>query len=175
VRNKIIIAQTLVIIILAYFLFSGPEVKTEIKTVEKIVKVTDTVTVSKPQKIKKVYVSVPSYSTDTVLVQKEAKEFIYKDTLKNGILNASIFADTIYKRNINLTTFNKETHVEIKKEVFKPVFYVAPSVTMHKLESVKNASLNAFIASRKILIGAGAGLDIETGQPTMNATIGFKF
>lgn len=174
-KNKIILFLSAVIVILGYFAFQKSTIKTEVKTVEKIVKQIDTIEISKPQKIKKVYVKVPSKISDTIFVSKEAKEFIYKDTLKNGILKSSIFADTIYKRSIHLTTFNKETHTEVKKEVFKPVFYVAPSVSMRGLKEIRNLSLNGFIASKKLLFGVGAGVDIQTREPTVNATIGFKF
>lgn len=164
--KKIAIFQTLVIAVLLYFLFGNTE--KEIKVVEKIVKLTDTVWQSKPQKIKRVFVSVPNKET-----KKETREFIYKDTLKNGILNASIFADTIYQRNIEMVTFNKETTIE--KIKFKPSFYIAPTVGMQELNEVKNIGLKAYLSGGKLLIGSGVSIDLHTKQTFIPITVGFRF
>ena len=165
-KVKIIIFQSVLILILCYFLFSNSN--TEVKVVEKIVKVTDTIWQTKPQQIKKVFVSVPNKKN-----KKETKEFIYKDTLKNGILNASIFADTIYNRQIEMITFNKETTIE--KIKFKPSFYIAPSVDMQGFDKVKNIELKGYLSGGKLMIGSGVGVDLNTNEAYVPVTIGFRF
>ena len=164
--KKIVIFQTLVIAVLIYFLFGNAE--PEIKVVEKIVKVTDTIWQSKPQKIKKVFVSVPNKA-----IKKETKEFIYKDTLKNGILNASIFADTIYQRNIEMITFNKETTIE--KIKIKPSIYIAPTLGIQGLNEVKNIGVKAYLSGGKLLIGSGVSIDLNTKETFIPITVGFRF
>lgn len=165
-KTKIIFVESIVIIILLYFLFSGSE--KEVKVVEKIVKVTDTIWQTKPQEIKKVYVSIPEKTN-----KKQTKEFIYKDTLKNGVLNASIFADTIYNRRIKLITHNKETTIE--KIKFKPSFYFAPTIDMAGFDNVQNIELKAYLSGGKLMIGSGVGVNLETQKPYVPVTIGFRF
>ena len=88
-KTKIILAQTLAIIILAYFLFQKPEIETEIKTVEKIVKVVDTVFISQPAKIREVIVGIEKEKPI------KAKEFIYKDTIKTAFLTMYKFFEKL--------------------------------------------------------------------------------
>jgi hypothetical protein len=164
--KKIVILQSVVILVLIYFLFNGSE--PEIKVVEKILKETDTIWQSKPQKIKKVFVSIPNKED-----KKQTKEFIYKDTLKNGILNASIFADTIYQRNIEMVTFNKETTIE--KTKIKPSIYIAPTVGVQGMNNVQNIGLKAYLSGGKLLMGSGVSVDLNTKEVFIPITVGFRF
>ena len=112
----------LVILLAISFYIGFKSNKVEIvktNTVTKIDTITNVIDNTKPTKIEKVFIKVPDTITvtknDTVKIDrvvfkdKQVNKYTYVDTVKNGRLEATILADTIYKRDIKLTTFNKET------------------------------------------------------------------
>lgn len=174
-KVKIIIFQSITIIVLAWFLFSGSE--TEVKVVEKVevAEVCEYLESTKPKSVKKVYTNVQS-KNKVKTEKKKLNEYTYEDDFNNGKLTSVLLVDgNIADRNVNIQYKQKTITREITKTKFKPSFYIAPGITMHKLDQVKNTSLNGFIAREKTLLGAGVGVDIQTGEPTINATIGFRF
>jgi hypothetical protein len=170
-KTKIILGQFIAIAILVFLLFQKPKIFTKTKTVEKIVKVYDTINKTLPAEIKKVYVSVKAKNNK--LQKKEARKFIYKDTLKNSYIVSSIFADTIYNRDINVVTINKEKTIETIKINNKPRFYLGG--TANGLKSLNSASINAYYGNNRVLIGAGYGFDVNKKQSFIPVTIAFKF
>lgn len=168
-KTKIILTQTLAIIILAYFLFQKPDIQTEIKTVEKIVKVVDTFYVSKPSRIREVIVEIEK---DTPI---KTKEFIYKDTIKTAFLTSTITADNIYSRKIDIVLHEKHIETEIKRSVFKPRFYIGNGITFSDNRSVENITLEASLATKRFLIGGGVGVDTKKKGVIFPIRIAFKF
>lgn len=178
-KIKIILFQFLAIAVLSYFLFQKPEVKTEVKTEERIVKVIDTFYKSKPEKIKEVFVKVPEVITkvvhDTVYVNKKVKEYVYKDTIKTAKITSTIIADNIYSRSVRVDLSERQIKTEITKTIFKPRFYLGNSFTLGSGKSIETMSLNGFLATKKLLIGSGIGLNLNTGKPIIPITIAYKF
>src|SRR6056297_3133223 len=178
-KLKIILFQFLAIAVLAYFLFQKPEIKTEVKTEKKIVKVVDTFFKSKPKKIKEVFVKVPEVKTkvihDTVFVNKKAKEYVYKDTIKTAKITSTIIADNIYSRSLRVDLSERQIKKEITKTVFKPRFYLGNSFTLGSGKSIETISLSGFLSTKNILIGAGIGLNFETGKPLVPIKLAYKF
>ena len=178
-KLKIILFQFLAIAVLAYFLFQKPEVETEVKTQERIVKVIDTVFKSEPEKIKEVFVKVPEVITkvvhDTVYLNKKVKEYVYKDTIKTAKITSTIIADNIYSRSLRVDLSERQIRTQITRTVSKNRFYVGNTATFGSGKSIETMSLNGFLSTKKLLIGAGIGLNFETGTPIVPITLAYKF
>ena len=186
-KTKIILAQSIVIIVLLFLLFDKPKVETKIVTVEKIVEETDTGIDTTPKEVLKKKIKVKSYSKKPIVskegvsklkivsLEKDTKEYVYIDTFKNGILHANIFSDEIYKRDVRFTTFNKETTTNITKTINKTSFYVAPSISLSGINKVDNVGLNGYLAGGKLILGSGANVDLETKNLNYTFTLGVKF
>lgn len=167
-KNKIIFILSVAMIIVSWFLYDCLNVEPEIKETVKVVKTTDTIYKTLPAKIEKVYIKVPKIIEkksevvvhDTVFVEKQVKKYVYKDTLKNGFLTSTIFADMIYKRNIKLTT--TDTTKTIEKTIFKPRFYVGGSVDGNKLDGLNSLTINGYLTNKMNLFGFGAGFNLST-------------
>ena len=166
------------IIVLLYLYFSKPEIvktvtKTEVKydTIKKIIDNT------KPQSIKKVYIRIKDtiQESDTVTKvvykDKEVNKYTYKDTLQNGVLESTIFADMIYKRNIKLTTFNETTTTETTNTIIQSNLFLGTDVNFSNY--VHSLSLNLYYVHKdKWLAKIGIGSD---GKPFYTVGIGFNF
>ena len=166
------------IIVLLYLYFSKPEVvktvtKTEVKydTIKKIIDNT------KPQSIKKVYIRIKDTIkesdtvTKVVYKDKEVNRYTYKDTLQNGVLESTIFADMIYKRNIKLTTFNKTTTTETTNTIIQSNLFLGADVNFSNY--VHSLSLNLYYVHKdKWLAKIGIGSD---GKPFYTVGVGFNF
>lgn len=150
-----------------------------IKTKIKYDTITQIVDNTKPQQIKTVKVKVPievpkiinNYDTITEIVYKEVQtnEYKYKDVLKNGIIEETILADNIYKRDVKLTTFDKT----IEKTVIKSNFYIGGTTTLNFDKSFSNASLGLFYSHKnKFLLGTSLGHNLK--QPNVNLTLAIK-
>jgi hypothetical protein len=166
------------IIVLLYLYFSKPEI---VKTVTKIETKYDTITKiidnTKPQSIKKVYIRIKDTikESDTVTKviykDKEVNKYTYKDTLQNGVLESTIFADMIYKRNIKLTTFNKTTTTETTNTIIQSNLFLGTDVNFSNY--VHSLSLNLYYVHKdKWLAKIGIGSD---GKPFYTVGIGFNF
>ncbi len=176
---------TFVILLLLAFYIGFKSNKVEViktNTITKIDTITKVVDNTKPTKIEKVFIKVPDTITvtknDTVKVDrvvfkdKEVNKYTYVDTVKNGRLEATILADTIYKRDIKLTTFNKET----TKDNF-----IIPSNIMMGLDTninkgIHQTSLNLYyIHKDKWLLKGGFGYDLVNQNHFYSFGVAFKF
>ena len=188
-KNKIIIGMGIVIAILLYLYFSKPTViGTVTETIiehDTIIKIVDN---TKPQTIKKVFIKVPVpvtvydtvnntiIKTDTIFKDKEVTKYVYKDTLKNGILTSTILADMIYKRSIELKTLNTTTTTTMTNTIAQSMFMFGPNGTLSFTGEFKSASINAYyIHKDKWLVNGGVGYEINAKEPTVNFGTAFKF
>ena len=167
------------ILVLAWLYFAKEDV-ISVKTVTKYDTITNTIDNTKPTQIKRIIIkttdTIKENDTVTKIVykDKEVKEYKYKDSLKNGVVNETIIADNIYKRDIKLTTFN-ETKT-ITKTVVKSALYLGGTITSDFDKSINNASLNAYYTHKnKFLITTGLGYGIKTDKPNVNVGIAIKF
>jgi len=181
-KNKIIIALTLISLILAFFLFQKPKVVVKTETIiDTIIKIkVDTIDNTKPTEIKKVVVKVPITKYDTIekIVYKDIKtnRYTYKDTLDNGIVESIIFADNIYERNIKLKTFDKTVLIKTKEVLVRNDMYLGGTITLSENKSVLNSSINIFYTHKgRFLLGTGIGYDTTTKKPFLPITIAFNF
>jgi hypothetical protein len=166
------------IIVLLYLYFSKPEiVKTITKTEVKYDTITKIIDNTKPQSIKKVYIrikdTIKQYDTITKVVFKDklVNKYTYVDTLQNGFLESTIFADMIYKRNIKLTTFNKSTTTETTNTIIKSNLFIGTDVNFSNY--VHSLSVNAYYVHKdKWLAKLGIGSD---GKPFYTIGVGFNF
>lgn len=166
------------IIVLLYLYFSKPEiVKTVTKTEVKYDTITKIIDNTKPQSIKKVYIRIKDTIkesdtiTKVVYKDKEVNKYTYKDTLKNGVLESTIFADMIYKRNIKITTFDKTTITETTNTIIKSNLFIGTEVNFSNY--VHSGSLNLYYVHKdKWLAKIGIGSD---GKPFYTIGVGFNF
>lgn len=166
------------IIVLLYLYFSKPEiVKTVTKTETKYDTITKIINNTKPQSIKKVYIRIKDTIkesdtiTKVVYKDKEVNKYTYKDTLQNGVLESTIFADMIYKRNIKLTTFNKTTTTETTNTLIQSNLFLGTDVNFSNY--VHSLSLNLYYVHKdKWLAKIGVGSD---GKLFYTIGIGFNF
>lgn len=182
-KNRIIAVLSVVILVLVYLLNDREEVVNEVvKTVVKYDTITSIIDNTKPTKIEKVFIDVVKYDTityqktfkviDTVYKKQKVNRYVYKDTLKNGMLESTIIADNIYGRDIKLKTFNKETTTEIKKTIVKSNLFFGTSAILSNDKSIENISLDAYYVRKdKWLLKGGIGYSLESNQP--NASLGF--
>lgn len=172
--KKIIVIQSIAIVVLLFMLFDAGGQKTKIETIEKTIVECDTFYKTVPFKYKKAIVKIPSQDGKKQ-VEKEVTQYVYKDTLKNGLLTSTILANKIYQRDIKLKTFSKEITRNIKKTVSKNRFYIGGSTSIAQEFEVKTISMNGYLSTDKILIGSGFGVDMSTQKPIIPLTIAFKF
>ena len=166
------------LIVLIYLYFSKPEiVKTVTKTKTKYDTITKIIDNTKPQSIKKVYIRVKDTikQSDTVTKviykDKEVNKYTYRDTLENGVLESTIFADMIYKRNIKLTTFNKTTTTNTTNTIIQSNLFFGTDVNFSNY--VHSFSLNLYYVHKdKWLAKIGIGSD---GKPFYTVGVGFNF
>lgn len=180
-KTKIIIILGVLLVLFVY-LYQTKEkiIKTVTKTEIKYDTITQVIDNTKPQQIKKVYIKVPieTIITDTitkiVYKDKEVNEYKYIDTLKNGVVKATILADNIYKRDIELETFNKTTIINTTKTVFKPQVYLGGTTTFNFKKEPLNVGIGVFYVRHKWLGGIGIGYNIINNQMTTNITFALK-
>jgi len=181
--NRLNIILIVVIGILLWLYFSKEVVEKEvIKTEIKYDTIINTIDNTKPQKIKKVYIrlidTIKESDTITKIVykDKEVNQYKYKDSLENGIIESTILADNIYKRDVTLQTFNKTETTNITKTIFKSSLYFGGMITSDLDKSLNNASINVYYTHRnKFLLTGGLGYGMKTDKPTVNIGLAFKF
>ena len=172
------IIYIIAIALLLYLYFSKPEIvksvtKTEIKY-DTITKVVDN---TKPQSIKKVYIRISDTIkqsdtiTKVVFKDKLVNKYEYKDTLQNGVLESTIFADNIYKRNIKLTTFNKTTTTETTNTIVKSNLFIGTEFNFSNY--LHSGSINLYYVHKdNWLVKIGLGSD---GKPFYTVGVAFNF
>lgn len=182
-KSKIIIILSILLAILLWLYFAKEEViKTVTKTVTKYDTIVNTIDNTKPQQISKITIRVTDTIkqndtiTKIVFRNKLVNKYNYVDTFENGTINETILADTIYKRDVKLTTFNKETETETIKTVVKSSFYVGGMITSELDKTIINTSVNGYYTHKnKFLLTAGLGYGIQTNKPTANIGFAIKF
>lgn len=183
IKNKIIFALTIILCIVLWLYFAKEEVTNVVtKTVTKYDTITNVIDNTKPNEIKKITIRV----TDTIKQNDTITKIIYRnklvnkyhyvDTFENGIIESNILADTIYRRDVKLTTFNKTETTTIEKTIIKSSFYIGGMVNSNFDKSINNASINAYYTHKnKFLLTTGLGYGINTDKPNINIGIAFKF
>ena len=156
------------------------------KEVTKTVTLYDTITKivdnTKPTEVKKVYIKVADTIvkndtiTKVIYKDKEVNQYKYTDTLQNGILESTILADKIYKRDIKLTTFNKNTTTNTVKTIVKSELYFGSIFMFSPTKELENTSINAFYTHKnKWLITGGVGYNSIEKKPNISLGIALKF
>ena len=177
-KTTIILILSILLLIMSYLYFKKqPETVKIVTSYDTITKIIDN---TKPSVVRKIYIKVPkivekttnSVSTiDTIYVNKEVQKYTYKDTLQNGVLESTILADNIYKRDIKLTTFNKNTTIT----KVQSSLYFGSIVNVYD-RSILNISSNAFYTHKnKWLITGGVGFNTINNKINYSIGVGFKF
>lgn len=175
-KNHII--YIIIIIGLLYLYFSKPEI---VKTVTKMEVKYDTITKvvdnTKPTSIKKVYIrisdTIKKSDTITKVIYKDklVNKYEYRDTLQNGVLESTIFADNIYKRNIKLTTFNKTITTETTNTIIQSNLFIGTEFNFSNY--LHSSSLNVYyVHKNKWLLKGGIGYD---SKPFVSLGVAFNF
>lgn len=182
-RNIIILFVLLALAFYIGFKSNKVEVvKTKTETVTKYDTITKIVDNTKPTKIEKVYIKVPEIvhdtiklsKTDTIYKNKEVSKYTYIDTLSNGRLTSTILADTIYKRNIKLETFNKETINTTTNTVIQSNIMIGIDTNINR--GIQQSSLNMYyIHKDKWLLKGGLGFDFANQNHFYSFGVAFKF
>ena len=181
-KNKIIIILSLAVAILLYlFLSKDTIVKTVTETKVVYTPETSKVTNTKPTTVKLVTINVPvdgvsdgavEVIRDTIYIDKEVKEYTYIDTLSNGILKSVILSDHIYKRDIELTTLNKETTVTTTNTIVQNSLFLNFGVNKYVNNNVRDINISVdFTNKNKWRIGITGGYDFII----KDAFFGLKF
>lgn len=169
------------IIVLIVLYFSKPEiVKTKTETKIKYNTITKVIDNTKPTKIEKVFYKV----TDTVrlndtiekVVFKDIKvnKYTYVDTLKNGVLNSVILADKIYKRDIKLTTFDKETEKTTTNYIVKSNLWIGTNTNFSKV--LESQSVKLYYQHKdKFILNAGAGYSFINNNTFYSVGLAIRF
>ena len=181
-KDKIIIGLGIALAIVLFFLFQKPKVVVETQTTYDTIIETrlDTIDNTKPTEIKEVIVKVPITKYDTIekVVYKDVKtnRYTYLDTLSNGIVNSTIFADKIYERSISLKTFDKTIVKNVKETIVMNTWYVGGTVNLNQNKNVLNQSLNVFYTHKgKWMIGGGLGYSNDSKEIYFPLTFAVKF
>tara|TARA_R110000803_G_scaffold63443_5_gene124145 strand:- start:8667 stop:9203 length:537 start_codon:yes stop_codon:yes gene_type:complete len=171
----------LIIIILALLYFNKPEiVKTKTVTNTIIKKVIDTVDNTKPTKIEKVFIKIVDTirTNDTIekVVYKDrlVNKYTYIDTLKNGVLESVILADKIYKRDVKLTTFDKETTTTTTNYIVKSNLWIGTDLNINK--SIQSQSLKLYYQHKdKFILSGGIGYNYAFKSTYYSVGLAIKF
>ena len=179
-KTQIIIILGLILVI-AFLLTRDEVVKTEtitnIKYLPKIEEKEDTKPISIEPTIVKIPIKVPNDTIrDTIYKDVKTKKYTFKDTLPNGIVEATILSDKIYKRDIKLKTFDKHTTTKITNTIVQSNLFLGANVSTFNKTEISQASLNLYYVHKdKFIIGAGLGNDFRSKQPITNFTLAIKF
>ena len=181
-KNKIIISLTLISLILTFFLFQKPKEVVETKTITKIEYTPreSEVIGSKPINVTLQTIKVPFITQDTIekVIYKDIKtnRYTYKDTLENGIIESTIFADNIHLRDVKLTTFDKTVEITTKETIVRNDWYIGGTITLNQNKNILNSSINVFYTHKgRFLLGTGIGYDLITKKAYTPITIAFNF
>lgn len=182
-KDKIIIGLSIALAVVLWLYFAQEETIKEVEVTKIVYKtITDTIDNTKPTKIDKIVIktidTIKESDTITKIVYKDLKvnKYVYKDSLKNGVIDATIVADNIYDRKVKLTTFNKETETTVTKTVVKSTLYFGVGVTTEFDRSINNASINAYYTHKnRFLLTGGLGYGVKSETPTVNLGVAFKF
>ena len=184
IKNNLTKLIIILVLILAIVLILTKDKEPEIKTVTKTeyIRVTDDKIDTKPAQVStqiiKVPVPVTNYvtKTDTIYKDVETQKYVFKDTLDNGIIESTIYSDLIHKRDVKLTTFNKETTTTITKTKYVSSFFVGVSANTNFNTSIEQLSVNLYyVHKNKFILGTGIGNDFVTDKPISNITFAIKF
>ena len=185
-KNKIIIILSLAVVVLLYLLLNKDDiVKTITKTKVVYIPETSKVVDTKPISVKLVIIKVPvdgvsegvsegvvEIIRDTVYKDKEVKEYTYIDTLSNGVLKSVILSDNIYKRDIELTTLNKETTVTTTNTIVQNSLFLNFGINKYINNDVRDINISVdFTNKNKWRIGITGGYDFII----KDAFFGLKF
>lgn len=162
---KIKIALSIIIVILLWLVLSKDEiVKTVTKTTIEFIPEVSKIITSKPKEIKIIKIKVPvvvnSTTTDTIWRNKEVKKYSYIDTLSNGIIKATIVADNIYSRSLELETFNKIITKETTNTIVQNSLFLNFGVNRYVNKDLRDINISIdFTKKNKWRFGTVVGYD----------------
>ena len=167
--------------VVGFFSNKQEVIKTKTETVIKYDTITKIVDNTKPTKIEKVVIEVPkniaNTQLDTVYIESKqvtTNKYTYIDTLENGLLKSTIWADKIFKRSIELTTFNKETKTTTTNTVIKNSVMLGVDTNINS--GIQQTSLNLyFVRGDKWLVKGGLGYDIARQSHFYSVGLAIKF
>jgi hypothetical protein len=178
--SKVNIVLLIICLILAYYVFNADKnIKTVTKTEVKYDTITKVIDNTKPNKIEKVFITlkdtvkVNDTVTKVLFKEKKVNKYTYIDTLDNGRLESTILADTIYKRDIKLSAFNKESTKTITNTIYRNNIFLGGETKMYNKEFL-DASVNLYLETNKMLYKIGYGINFIDKNRFVNLGIAFK-
>ena len=174
--TKIIVILGLVLAIV-FLLTKEETAKIETVTKTEFIQVSDSKIDTKPITIKPITIKVPvkvpgETITDTIYKDVETQKYVFRDTLKNGIIESTIISDMIHKRDVKLTTFDKETTVETTKTIAQSRMFIGVTFPLSTNNHIENSSLNVYYnVKNKVLLGAGVGYNATINKPYASVTL----
>lgn len=181
-KNIIILLLLLAIAFFIGFKSNKVEVvKTKTETITKYDTIVDVIDNTKPTKIEKVYIrlkdTIKTHDTIEKVVFKDKKvnKYTYIDTLKNGRLESVILADTIYKRDVNLTTFNKETTTTTDNYIVPSNFMFGTDTDFYQGKATSTSLNLYYIHKDRWLVKGGMGIYFPTQTHFWTVGVAFKF
>jgi len=177
--KKINVILVVLLIICVYLLFTEDKPEVITKTETKIEYVTDIIDNTKPQQIVEKIIKVPKEVivndtiTKIIYKDKEVNEYKYLDSLSNGIVKSTILADNIYKRDLELETFNTTKTIETTKTIYKSSLFIGGTMNLSNDLNVLNPTVGLYYNRKsKFLVGAGVG--ISNNKANINLTFAIK-
>jgi len=184
-KNQVIfVLSVLLFILVSLHLNKDEVVKEVIKTVVKYDTITNVVDNTKPTKIviKEIKVPITKYDTitdtviDTIYKDKKVKEYTYTNTFENGRLKSVILADHIYNRDIEFTSFNKESTTNTTTTIVQSNLFVGMTTSLNLDKTVDNAVISGYyVRKNKWLINAGLGYSVTSNKPIVSMGFALKF
>ena len=184
-KSKIIIALGIALAIALFFLFQKPKVVVETVTTTKIEQIPHEVSLPKlqPKEVTLKTIKVPMYLkdsvtkrvVDTIYKEVETKKHSYTKKFDKGVLNSTIYADSVYQYDVDFKFYEEKRMISTKETIVRNDVYLGSTITLNPNKSVLNQSVNVFYSHRgKFMIGTGLGYDNNTKQIFLPITFAIK-
>lgn len=183
-KNKwIIIALSVAVAILLWLVLGKDDIiktvtKTKIEYVPQVSNIEDT----KPIFVKPIIIKVPGEVInnpgvtvrDTIWKEKEAKEYLYIDSLANGTITSKIIADNIYKRSVELRTLKEIVTHETTNTIVKNSIFFGVGFNKYSLTSrLRDVNLYIDFTNRdKWRVGVTGGYDFVVNDAFFGLKVG---
>jgi hypothetical protein len=177
-KNKIIVALSIIIAILTYITFDRDDIiksvtRTKIEFIPEVSRIVEAKPISVVFKKIKVPIIRDSISKDTVWMEKNVKKYSYIDSLKNGIIKSDIIADHIYSRNVELKTFQKKITKETTNTIVKSMLFLDVGVNKYTDKTFRDVNIGVnYTRKDKWRVGVTAGYDFTIADAFIGIKIG---
>lgn len=182
-KNKIIIALSVAVAVLIYIAFNKEEV-VETLTTTKIEYIPETSTIIDlpPVSITPTTIKVPvpvevtkdSIVRDTVYMDIEAKKYTYKDSLPNGVITSNIIADNIYRRDVQLETFQKKVTTKTTNTIVQSSLFLNVGINRYiNTKTIRDVNVGIdYTMKNKWRAGLTGGYDFIQKDPFVGIKVG---